>query len=360
MAWRLAKSLEKFRAQCNAKWPNRSKKDDGTIGDLRHQARTSDHNAWIKDAGHGVVSAFDLTHDPKNGPHTWELAEYLRTKRDPRIKYVISNRRIFSSTTAPWQWRKYTGSNPHSAHMHVSVKSTKSHYDGTADWDLGPTAAPDAEASSEEDADSPARRPVLRRGDHGEDVQTVQRILGVDADGAFGPTTETAVKGFQRALGLHADGIVGPLTWEELDALEQIPTDRDWQRNITCTEFGGRKDMNRSAYENRWITDDELGVALPLKFRGDRPQVEVVNLANGKTVVCDIVDVGPWNVDDPYWDTGSRPQAETGKDRRGRKTNKAGIDLTPAAARAIGLKGLGKVNWAFAETKDEGETPETS
>jgi hypothetical protein len=44
------------------------------------------------------------------------------------------------------------------------------------------------------------------------------------------------------------------------------------------------------------------------------------------------LDVGPWNTDDPYWTAGSRPQAETGTNRHGESTNKAGIDLTPLAA----------------------------
>ena len=66
-----------------------------------------------------------------------------------------------------------------------------------------------------------------------------------------------------------------------------------------------------------------------------------------RSVICDIVDVGPWNIDDPYWERGARPQAETGTDMMGRRTNAAGIDLTPAAAQAIGLAGKGKVEWEF-------------
>src|SRR4029077_10271612 len=64
-------------------------------------------------------------------------------------------------------------------------------------------------------------------------------------------------------------------------------------------------------------------------------------------VTCDIGDVGPWNTHDPYWQTGGRPQAETGTDMGGRHTNLAGIDLSPAVARATGIDGKGKVDWAF-------------
>jgi hypothetical protein len=67
------------------------------------------------------------------------------------------------------------------------------------------------------------------------------------------------------------------------------------------------------------------------------------------------MDVGPWNIKDPYWVTGSRPQAETGVDMSGRRTNLAGIDLTPAAANAIGLQGKGTVDWEFIKENDMAE-----
>jgi hypothetical protein len=73
----------------------------------------------------------------------------------------------------------------------------------------------------------------------------------------------------------------------------------------------------------------------------------VTGKSSGVSVNCDIVDVGPWNTNDPYWQTGARPQAESGTDTTGRKTNKAGIDLTLAAAQAINLDGKGLVDWEF-------------
>lgn len=52
-------------------------------------------------------------------------------------------------------------------------------------------------------------KPRLR----GEDVARVQRIVGVGADGVFGPETEKAVVRWQAAHGLVADGEVGTETW---------------------------------------------------------------------------------------------------------------------------------------------------
>ncbi len=46
----------------------------------------------------------------------------------------------------------------------------------------------------------------------GSDVRQLQRVLGVGADGVFGPVTERALKRWQRSHGLVADGIAGPNT----------------------------------------------------------------------------------------------------------------------------------------------------
>ena len=53
---------------------------------------------------------------------------------------------------------------------------------------------------------------VLRIGSTGDAVAPVQEIVGVEADGWFGPITEAAVKDYQRSKGLVPDGIAGPLT----------------------------------------------------------------------------------------------------------------------------------------------------
>ena len=50
---------------------------------------------------------------------------------------------------------------------------------------------------------------LLKIGSKGELVKDVQEIVGVKADGHFGPGTEAAVKKWQAANGLVADGIVG-------------------------------------------------------------------------------------------------------------------------------------------------------
>ena len=137
------------------------------------------------------------------------------------------------------------------------------------------------------------------------------------------------------------------------------PTDPEWQgsnpapvpwnqKDIVATVFGGVEDYNVSAYdEDVVLNDSDLYIALPDRFEGERPNVKVYNRETGKEAVAEIWDVGPWNIDDPYWDKDTRPQAESGTDMSGRTTNGAGIDLSPALAELLGVDGMGKVDWEF-------------
>jgi hypothetical protein len=57
---------------------------------------------------------------------------------------------------------------------------------------------------------------ILRVGARGPAVRELQRALGVEDDGAFGPGTERAVRDFQRSAGLPVDGVVGHRTWSAI------------------------------------------------------------------------------------------------------------------------------------------------
>lgn len=59
----------------------------------------------------------------------------------------------------------------------------------------------------------PKLMPTIKQGSTGDAVVQWQKILGVTADGKFGPNTAAATKTFQQKHGLTADGIVGPNTW---------------------------------------------------------------------------------------------------------------------------------------------------
>ncbi|TDC63871.1 peptidoglycan-binding protein [Micromonospora sp. KC207] len=193
--WRLARSLEVLRAEVNTIAPGRSKVSDGTIGDAAHRGGASDHNPNAA----GVVCAIDLTHDPAHGADMHRIAEHIRTRRHVAAKYVIWNRRIASASSG-WAWRTYTGSNPHTKHMHVSVgtgpdgKSTGP-YDDTSPWGLS-TGGIDM---------------FCKLGDKGPVVEAMQRLLMVaghppegGADGDYGPATSRALLAARQEVGTTA------------------------------------------------------------------------------------------------------------------------------------------------------------
>lgn len=214
MSWRLAKSLETLRAQVNAKWPQRSRDSDGSIGDEHHASRSSDHNPWVKDGTVGVVTAIDITHDPKGGFDSYAFADMLVRNRDPRIKYLISNRRIAAGSSGPdaWKWRHYGGKNPHDHHCHISCKSGQLLYDATELWQIDGIAVPTPTVIA---AHVPTKKTV-RKGDRGDEVRQLQAALHVFIDGDFGVLTEQSLKIFQNKHDLKPDGICGPQSWAAL------------------------------------------------------------------------------------------------------------------------------------------------
>lgn len=139
MTWVVDRGILRLRDQIDAAWPQRSRASDGTIGDPAHQARTSDHNPESPPPPGNPdqqVDALDITHDPVHGPDLAELTEAIRLSKDPRVKYVIYTRRIYSGSTGtqPWAWRPYSGDDPHTNHAHVSVVDNP--HDQIQDWSI--------------------------------------------------------------------------------------------------------------------------------------------------------------------------------------------------------------------------------
>lgn len=214
MAWRLAGALVSLRAAINARWPNRDRASDGTIGDAAHATRVSDHNPWVIVNGVGVVRALDVDKDGIDAPWLAEQLRLLGASGDARLTgggYVIFNRRI---TRADWSgWSTYTGNNPHTSHVHVSFSRGANGFDDGRAWTFlsgQPQPAPG--------------RPTLQLGSTGDEVRHLQQVLNrwypgmspLIVDGDFGVATKARVMYFQGRAGLTADGIVGPKTWAAL------------------------------------------------------------------------------------------------------------------------------------------------
>jgi hypothetical protein len=100
--------------QATAIAPLRMKASDGLLPSKAHlkQSPASDHNTGL---------AVDLTHDPKHGIDCEEIFEKL--KEDKRVKYLIFKGKIWSREKSKLGNRRYTGSNPHNKHLHISINS---------------------------------------------------------------------------------------------------------------------------------------------------------------------------------------------------------------------------------------------
>lgn len=127
----LAPSLVKlYVEEINARWPNRDRASDGWIGDPSHAARSSDHNPdWsAPGARRGVVRAVDIDTD---GIDVRALLNEVIG--DPRVWYVIYDRVIYSRTY-DWRALHYSGSDPHTGHVHLSIMHTETAENDTTQW----------------------------------------------------------------------------------------------------------------------------------------------------------------------------------------------------------------------------------
>jgi hypothetical protein len=115
----LCKAGVQLREMVDDNFPSRSRRSDGWIGDSRHSATKSDHNPAKPTM---VVRAVDISADLGVEPNaSAHLANQIRlaAKKDKRISYVIFNGRIASKILF-YRWRKYSGVNPHTSHIHIS------------------------------------------------------------------------------------------------------------------------------------------------------------------------------------------------------------------------------------------------
>ena len=198
-----ARACKAALAEATQRAPSRNTASDRIMGDAAHCPGTSDHCSG---------NAFDLTHDPGRGCDAHALIEGLRQRRDPRVKYLISKRRIWNPSIS-MDWRPYTRPNPHETHAHVSIHGRAR--DDTSPWWGG---GGDGGGGGGKTRCPVPHHPQLKQGAKGEIVRHLQDLLSrsghaAAVDGDFGPGTLRAVRSFQQAKGLGVDGIVGPRTW---------------------------------------------------------------------------------------------------------------------------------------------------
>lgn len=138
--WRVVNGLNKLNEQIRAYAPRAVPPATdvdawGSIADNAH-SETSDHYPHYYSAlgSTAVVCARDFPHVPELGLDGGVVTEHMRQARDPRVQYIIFNRRI-TGVSYRWRWYTYTGSDPHNTHFHVSSVRTAV-ADGTQAWSL--------------------------------------------------------------------------------------------------------------------------------------------------------------------------------------------------------------------------------
>lgn len=139
---RLAHALAQGMSELNALFPHRPQGgQEGSIGDAAHRSEGtgSDHNPNAA----GVVRAWDIDCTPGAPFDPQKLANALAAMMRTPGKYnffgskgyVIYNRRITS--WSPWgSWVPYSGKDPHTGHIHLSVGANPGEYDDVEPWNL--------------------------------------------------------------------------------------------------------------------------------------------------------------------------------------------------------------------------------
>lgn len=122
----LAHNLDVLRTEINTRWPNKDHSSDGWIGDAAHQATASDHNPDSR----GCVHAID---EDKDGMDPNLVV--ARAIKHPTTSYVIYNRTIWERDRN-FAAHSYTGSDPHTSHVHVSGLSGVSNENNGQSWGI--------------------------------------------------------------------------------------------------------------------------------------------------------------------------------------------------------------------------------
>lgn len=206
-SWVTSASLNALMDEIEAAFPTRHPAD-GTVASRGHDRNnpSSDHRPYPY-SGPGIVNAVD-SGGREDG---FVLTEALRASRDPRIRYVIFDRRIFASYSRPgrqpWQWGSYSGSS-HATHVHVSVNRSNQ---GNGDpWNLGLGGESEEQMFPLRYQDGWTSGPRPNKRD---DVAFLQAMFGLeygDQQGFYGPTTAADI-----AAKLGVSDPVNEFGWEQ-------------------------------------------------------------------------------------------------------------------------------------------------
>ena len=142
------------------------------------------------------------------------------------IMYIIWNRKMWRAYDPGRGWAPYTGSAPHTDHIHFSF-SWDGAYGRSSWWTGQPLTVvggrPGAPLPTTPPTTPSATYSVLIQWATGADVVLAQKALQVTADGVFGPQTLAALIAWQRAQSIPASGKLDAATWARMVALKRVP-----------------------------------------------------------------------------------------------------------------------------------------
>lgn len=134
LAWSVVPALAELRTQLDNVFPKRDHASDGTIGDYAHSQEDSSHNPddtgkhnaeWDTDPdGKQEVRAVDIDIDFKDSRASAQelvnhLIKYAKNGTFWWLRYIIYNRKIYHKSSE-WIAQDYTGTSPHTEHIHVN------------------------------------------------------------------------------------------------------------------------------------------------------------------------------------------------------------------------------------------------
>jgi len=165
----------------------------------------------------------------------WLSADNGAMARRFGISYIIWNTKMWREYAPERGWAAYTGSVPHTDHIHFSFSwdgamARTSWWTGVATTtvDLGPcrvyagqyaplyTLARTAACPTNLPVAPVSPYPVYVLGQRNAQIAVAQRALGVLADEQFGPVTFAALVAWQTSAGVPITGVLDKATWAKL------------------------------------------------------------------------------------------------------------------------------------------------
>ena len=131
---------------------------------------------------------------------------------------------------------------------------------------------------------APAKKNYLEKGDKGNDVKELQKMLiacgyscgTAGADGDYGNDTIKAIKKFQKAYKLTVDGIAGQATMSKLKEVNKKKTDKSSEVKIDSAAY----------FNKKYAVDYKTTSDLNLRVGAGTSKKKITTIPKGKTVEC--------------------------------------------------------------------------